>query len=340
MELESGRERRAMAATTAGPRAVRWIWSGEASILGAAAVYGLSTTLSVIALHSVRPVDLAAVELCGASVVLLAVAAATGRLTQRGALRQLLLGGLDPGLAFLLADLGLARTSASAGSLLIAADPLLSVLLAVVFLAERLSVRGTVALTVGLSGSALIALKTADRNASGSATIGNLLVLAGVASAAVFLVAARRFSNDMDSLSASAWQVTGGALITAPFVAWSWHAHGSRLGLANTTGWTTCLVVLLCGALGAAAFNRGIGKVSATRAGQLLNLTPVVGLLTAAALLGERPSAWQLIGGGFTFVGLALVLPAKTSPVDDDDSVREPPTPGPDPVCAENRVIW
>jgi drug/metabolite transporter (DMT)-like permease len=142
----------------------------------------------------------------------------------------------------------------------------------------------------------------------------------------------------MDSLSASAWQVTGGALITSPFVAWSWHEHGSRLGLANKTGWATCLVVLLCGALGAAAFNRGIGLVSATRAGQLLNLTPAVGLLTAAALLGERPSVWQLIGGGFTFVGLALVLPTTTSP-DHDDGVGERPEPGPEaPVRADSRA--
>jgi hypothetical protein len=43
--------------------------SGEVSVLGAAVIYGLSTTLSVIALHHVRPVELAAVQLGGAAIV-------------------------------------------------------------------------------------------------------------------------------------------------------------------------------------------------------------------------------------------------------------------------------
>ncbi|WP_220386517.1 EamA family transporter [Frankia sp. ArI3] len=115
---------------------------GELSILISAAVDGVGTTVSVAALQAVRPADLLAVELGGAAVVLLGAAASTGRLHRRGAGRQLLLGALVPGLAFLLGDLGLARTSASNGSLLLAAEPLLSVLLAVVVLRERLPGRG------------------------------------------------------------------------------------------------------------------------------------------------------------------------------------------------------
>src|SRR3569832_1915105 len=45
-----------------------------------------------------------------------------------------------------------------------------------------------------------------------------------------------------------------------------------------------------CGAVAGGAFNRGIAQVPATRAGQLANLTPVVGTLTAVGWLGDRPS--------------------------------------------------
>src|SRR3954453_15860751 len=133
--------------------------SGELTLLLSAAVYGVSTTVSVVALRAVRPADLLAVEISGAAAMLHIIAATRGRLRRRGALRQMLLGSLVPGLAFLFGDLGLARTSASSGSLLLAAEPLLSVLLALVVLRERLSGRAVTALILGLAGGALIALE-------------------------------------------------------------------------------------------------------------------------------------------------------------------------------------
>jgi drug/metabolite transporter (DMT)-like permease len=45
----------------------------------------VGTALSVVALHGLRPADPLAVELAGSAVVLLAVAAVTGRLRRRGA---------------------------------------------------------------------------------------------------------------------------------------------------------------------------------------------------------------------------------------------------------------
>ncbi|WP_255355947.1 EamA family transporter, partial [Frankia sp. CpI1-P] len=243
---------------------------GELSILISAAVDGVGTTVSVAALQAVRPADLLAVELGGAAVVLLGAAASTGRLHRRGAGRQLLLGALVPGLAFLLGDLGLARTSASNGSLLLAAEPLLSVLLAVVVLRERLPGRGVVALAVGLAGGALVALEPGVDRPGGGVMAGNLLVLGAVVAAAVFLVATRRYSDVDDGVNASAWQTTGGALSTAPFAAVAWIEGGSRLGTAGVTAWAACAAVALCGVVAGVAFNQGIGRVPAARAGQLL----------------------------------------------------------------------
>jgi drug/metabolite transporter (DMT)-like permease len=217
------------------------------------------------------------------------------------------LGALVPGLAFLFGDLGLARTSASNGSLLLAAEPLLSVLLALVVLRERLTGRAAAALVVGLAGGALVAFQPGG-SAGSDVLLGNVLVLLAVLAAAVFLVATRRVNDDGDGLAASAWQSVGGALAVAPFVTVSWSTGGSRLGTAGAAGWLACLAVVACGAVAAVAFNRGIARVPATRAGQLANLTPVVGTLTAVAWLGDHPSPPQLLGGAAILGGLALLL--------------------------------
>jgi drug/metabolite transporter (DMT)-like permease len=280
--------------------------SGESSLLLAAAVYGVSTTVSVVALRVVRPVDLLAVEISGAAAMLVVAAYAGGQLRRRGAPRQMLVGALVPGLAFLFGDLGLARTSASSGSLLLSAEPLLSVLLAVLVLGERLSRRLRLALVIGLAGGALVAV-TPGGPSGGDTVLGNVLVLLAVAASAGFLVATRRF-NSGDGLNESAWQSVGGALTVAPFVIGSWSTGGTRLDSAGLNGWLACGAVVLCGAVGGVLFNRGIAQVPAARASQLGNLTPVVGTLTAVVFLGDRPSLLQLAGGAAILAGIALLL--------------------------------
>jgi drug/metabolite transporter (DMT)-like permease len=281
--------------------------SGETTLLLSAAVYGVSTILSVVALRTVRPADLLAVEVSGAAATLLFTAAMRGRLRRRGALRPMLIGTLVPGLAFLFGDLGLARTSASSGSLLLAAEPLLSVLLALVVLRERLSGRSTAALVIGLAGGALVALEPGG--ASGTDTTpGNVLVLLAVVASAMFVVSTRRFNGDGDELNQSAWQSTGGALSVAPFLATSWSTGGTRLDTAGPAGWAVCVAVVVCGVLGSVLFNRGITRVPAARAGQLGNLTPVVGTLAAVAFLGDRPAVPQVAGGAAILGALVLLL--------------------------------
>jgi drug/metabolite transporter (DMT)-like permease len=129
-----------------------------------------------------------------------------------------------------------------------------------------------------------------------------------VVCAAVYLIATRRFNDDGDGLNVSAWQTTGGALSVAPFVVASWSTGGTRLDTVGTAGWAACLAVVVCGAIGNLMFNRGIALVPAARAGQLGNLTPVVGTLTAVVFLGDRPSLLQLAGGAGILAGIALLL--------------------------------
>jgi len=287
--------------------------SGEPALLVSAAVYGVSTTVSVVALRAVRPADLLAIEISGAAAMLLVTAAARGQLRRRGAPRQLLLGVLVPGLAFLFGDLGLARTSASDGSLLLAAEPLLSVLLALAVLRERLPGRGVTALIVGLTGGALVAFQPGGPSGT-STMLGNVLVLLAVVAAAAFLICARRFNGgDGDGLNAAAWQSTGGALSVLPFVTASWCTGGTRLDTVGTGGWVACIAVVACGAVGGVSFNRGIVRVPAARAAQLGNLTPVVGTLTAVAFLGDRPSLLQWVGGAGILGGIALLLEPEPS---------------------------
>lgn len=294
---------------------------GRSAMLVAAAAYGIATTVSVAALDRVHPADLVAVELTGGAVLLLAVSLAMGTLRIRGVGRSFAIGALMPGLAFVLGDLGLSRTSASAGSLLLAAELPLTVLLSVVFLRERLRGPAPVALVLGLAGGAVVALG-ADGGGT-SSTLGNVLVVASVSASAVFVILTRGH-NGADGLDASTWQTVGAAVTTSPFVLVGWSRGGSDLPGADLTTWALCLGVLGSTALGSVAFNWGITRVPAVTASQLLNLTPVVGLAAAVAVLGESPSLAQYGGGALVLLATVVLV----------RSVESPPGPGTEPAAS------
>jgi len=281
---------------------------GELAILSAAAAYGVSTTVSVAALGIVEPADLVAVELCGGALLLFAIGLLRGQIRLDGAGRNALMGVLMPGIAFVLGDLGLSRTSASAGSLLLAADTPISVVLSIVILREALRGRAIVALVIGLVGSVVIALGNGG-DGSRPTTSGNLLVLASLAAAGMFLVLARRYNVD-DGWNATAWQTCGAAVGTTPFVAFGWWHGGTNLPTAGWEGWSLAVGVLAVTALGGVAFNWGISRVPGVRASQLFSLTPVVGLVSAVVFLGERPTGWQLVGGALVLLAVVVLVRA------------------------------
>ena len=231
----------------ADPSSRHTLW-GKGALVVAACSYGVATAVSVAALDHVRAFDLLAVELGGGGIALLGIGIVSGKLRRAGVARNLMIGALLPGLGFMLGDLGLSRTSASAGSLLLAAELPLTVLLSVVFLRERLRGWAWLALLLGLWGSGIVALGSAGSGGAAT-TAGNALVVASVLASGVFVVLTRAY-NGADGFTASVWQTAGGAAATAPFVLVSWWHGGSDLTSAGLEGWLYCLGVLASTAVG------------------------------------------------------------------------------------------
>lgn len=277
---------------------------GEVAVLVSAIGFGVGTSVSVLALHGLRPADLLAVELGGSAIVLLIGTAVTGRLRRAGVGRGLVQGALTPGLSFLLGDLGLARTSATSGSLLLGTEMLLTVLLAAAVLRERVDPRSAGALVLGLAGTALVSFGTAPSDTMGDSVAGNLLILASVACGAAFTVWSRRAKDEKgEGLSLTTWQFLGAALAVSPFVLGAWATGGTRLAGADPGILLTAVVVLCCGVGALVAFNFGIRTVTATRAALLENLQPVAGTATAVALLGESLGSARLLAAASSSPG-------------------------------------
>ncbi|MFC4948147.1 DMT family transporter [Pseudonocardia sp. GCM10023141] len=306
---------------------------GELVVVASAITFGVAGALTVVALRTLRPADMLAFELTGSALVLTLVAALTGRLHRRGALRALAQGVVSPGLGFLLADLGLARTSATDGSLLLGGESVLTVLLAVVLLRERIGRTGSWALVLGLGGTALVSLGAGSEPSTASdPVVGNLLVIAAVLCGAAYVVWSRRSAQPAEeSVGITAWQFIGATIAVSPFVLGSWLTGGSRFVDARPEELLAAAAVLVCSLVGLLLFNLGIAAITASRAGLLFTLQPVAGTLTAVLVLGETLGGAEAVGGALIVVGVIVLTRAGR-----DDDAGGSPIPAPKSTAIVN----
>lgn len=272
----------------------------------AAASWGVTTSLSEMVLHHLRPADLLVVELLTSSTVLSLLS-----VLRRGPRRLvrprpfLLLGLIEPGLLFLLFDVGLRRTSAVSAGLLVSTQALFGVLAAAIVLRERLIPATLVALAAGVAGTALI---TAHGGTRGETLAGDVLVLAGSAVGGIYVVIARRLPPDADALAGTAWQFVGALPVALVVAAATWLTQGSGLRSAPVVDVIGAVAVgVLGGVVPYLLVNKALPGVSASSAALVLNLTPLFAVASATGLLHETPTAPIVIGGLVLMGGLVVL---------------------------------
>jgi len=287
----------------------RLLRSPQILLIAAAVSWGTSTVTSKYALDGLTATDLLGVEVGVAAVLLLAAAAFAGALRPSPHWRAYaVLAFFEPALTFALFNSGLAHTSASDAALLVSLESVFSVLLAVLLLREQVGAAVGIAATLGVGGAALVSV---GGDSSGASIGGNLLVIAGVLAASMFVVFARRVAGHDTALTVTAHQFVFAFLMVLP-VALIGHSHLMHASAGHlAAGFAT-------GVLGSAVpfvlYNQAVRTISASRAAITLNLIPVFGVLAAFAFLGERPGLPQLAGGLLILAALRLV------PAEDDSA--------------------
>jgi drug/metabolite transporter (DMT)-like permease len=275
------------------------------ALLVASFVWGLSVPLATAVLHHLTAADLVLVENVSGTLVVGASALVTRR-SLAGAWRPaIVLGALEPGLAYVLLNLGLQRTTAAAGAMLLALESVFIAALGWLLLRERVRSRETYALTLGLAGAVLVSLAEAGGAGSWS---GDALVVLGSLVAAGYAVAARRLAAGQDQLGLVFRQGVAAVVLTFPYVLWSWSTQGSRLPSASPL---TLGLAALEGVVGFAVpfvlWTYAAPHVRTGVAGVAINVVPVVGVLASAVVGLGRPTAGQLLGGLLILSGVALL---------------------------------
>ena len=272
------------------------------SLVIAAALWGAAVSGTKYALHGFDPVTLLSTELLAATLTLWAVLLLSGYRPPASWRVAALLGLLEPALAYLGDTVGLSHTAAVNGSIISGLESGLVVVLAAVLLGETVTRAALVAIVLALGGLVVIA----GEGGRGTA-FGDICVTAGVLSASLYSIAAKRFDDGSDALSLTTWQFSAATVVSLSVAGLGWIATGHHPRTAAAPRYW--LVAVAVGAIGLAfsflIYNRVLSRVDAGWTAIVLNLIPVFGLLSAISLLGEKLSRGSAIGA--LLVGASVV---------------------------------
>jgi O-acetylserine/cysteine efflux transporter len=272
------------------------------TLVGAAALWGMSGTATKYALSGFDPVTLLTIQLAFGAPVLWAVLLLRGYRPPLSWRRVLLLGGLEPALAYLGETLGLSRTTASNGAAITGMEAVFIVILAAFFLGERINRLTGTAIAVAVAG--FVVLEGGGSLAGPG--LGDFLVLAGTASAAVYTIVARSATDDADALTITAHQFAVALLVVLPIGAAEWLTGAERVPAGVPVKyWLVAAGVGIGGyAVSFLLYNRAILTTSAGAAAVIVNLIPAFGVASAVVWLGDRLTPARVVG--VSLIGISV----------------------------------
>jgi drug/metabolite transporter (DMT)-like permease len=277
-------------------------------------IWGLSFLSTKVALAVMPPMTIAVVRFIISVAVLLPVALIR-REKLRFELRDLpaLVGSglLGTTLYFLCENNGIKLITASESSLVIATIPVLTILVDRLVRKTRLGPRSYIGAVLSVAGVALIVAPSLGGAAS---PIEGFAFMGGAAVCWVaYALVTKPISGKYGGLSITFWQSLFGLAGCVPFA------------LAEPRTWVGSITLpvslnllflgLLCSAAGYLLYIIAIGELGAGAASVFLNLVPVVSVVAAFFLLGERLGGRTLTGGAIAVGGVYLAtVPGKADP--------------------------
>lgn len=166
-----------------------------------------------------------------------------------------------------------------------------------VFFHERVGPRAAAALALTLAGVALVALSSGTGKVRWSPGAVGWGLLSGAMYALYFLVGRRLFSRNASS-RVMAWALSVGAATMLPFVPFQ--------SLTRSAWGGVVFLAVVCTYAAYLAYAEGVKRLPAARAATIATLEPVIAVVAAYVVWGERLSPLGMAGGATVIAGVLL----------------------------------
>lgn len=291
-------------------------WRAHLALLGMVFIWGINFSVAKIALQEVSPLAFNAARFPMAAVLLFVILKARGQLRfpdRNEWPRVIFIGLLGNMLYQMFFILGLDRTSAGNASLLLAGTPIITALMSSAIGHERPRAGTWFGLACTFAGIVLIVLNGSGAahgsgnglHGSGHALVGDLLMLGASLTWATYTVGARPLIDRHGSVRVTAWTLWVGTvgIVIAGFPAvmntsWERLSGGAWASIAYAGVLSIGLAYMI--------WYYGVGVLGNTRTSTYSNLTPIVAVLSAWVMLGDRPKLLQVLGAAVIIGGVTI----------------------------------
>lgn len=205
---------------------------------------------------------------------------------------------------FIFENYGLSFISAANATILLASIPLFTVLIEAILSRTPISLKTGIGVVLSMGGVALVIGNSISVSANVNEVIGSLLMLGAALSWTIYSIMNKKLEGIYPTIFLSFQQNMYGALCLIPFALMerkNWQPIGA-LSWANII-----YLALICSALCYYMYLYALKNLGPTKTNVYINLMPLVGVIAAYLLLGEKLYSMQLVGGGFILLGIYVV---------------------------------
>jgi drug/metabolite transporter (DMT)-like permease len=199
---------------------------------------------------------------------------------------------------------GIARSTALAAGVIMAALPAVVALLSRVFLHERIAPRTGLAIACAVGGIALVSLTRSDGAGAGT-LLGNMLLVGAVCCEASYVAIGKKLAAQVSARRISALVNLWGLALITPLGAWQ--AFGFDFGAVGAPLWALLLFYSLAASMATVwLWMTGLRHVPASSAGVFTVMLPVTAAAIGVMFLGEEFSAAQAAAFALALAGVLL----------------------------------
>lgn len=225
-----------------------------------------------------------------------------GLLQPRRLLQLTIAGALYVPVQFAVQFEGLARTSVSHASLMVALLPGMIAIASALVLRRSLTKPVWAAIALSVGGAALVA----GGNGRGASIAGDMLVLLSLFAAIAWILFTERFLADVPAAPATALMLIIGTLLLAA-VEMPAHVHDFARAYPAQAWGAVAVSGVFCTALTTMLWNAALRRVDASRAGVFINLEPIAGAFCGVLFFGDTFGLPLLIGAALVLAGAFFV---------------------------------
>lgn len=279
------------------------------AIIIANVIMGMTPPIMKMGLTEIPPFLLAFIRFAAASLLLAPFAISRWKPLIKNDWMLLTLAGISGvGLHIGLFFLGLQRTQSIVAPVIASSGPVILYAIAMFFLHEKFNLKKFYGMFVALGGVLVIVLAPLILNGSvihEQQSIGNLLMFVATIFGVFHAVLIKKLSGKVDALQISLVVFVTGALSLFPFTfgemgAWS-------IEEVTIKGWLALLFGIFFVSIGAyTLIHYALTKINVSDVGMFTYMDPVVALLIAWPLLGERPDIFYFVGSVLVFGGIYI----------------------------------